>query len=78
MTEKTPTTMQWYTLRRVAKLGLIKSPLHPENMMSNYRYILRLVKSGQIEAKNQSNTTRPYFLISAQEIERYHSTVNGG
>lgn len=64
----------WYTPMEVAKLGLIKNSKGQAGSLSgNYNFILMLIKSGQIEAKNYSTGEhRANWLISEKEISRYH------
>lgn len=71
-----PDIKRWYTPREAARLNLITSPLRPYSLRANYTYILRLISSGQLKAKNHGRGSRPYYLVSADEIERYHQTIN--
>lgn len=62
----------WYTPREIARLGLIKSPKSPEDETSSYVYVLGLIKSGHLKAKNYGKGQRPYWLVSESEIGKYH------
>lgn len=64
---------RWYRPREVARLGLIKNSTGGDNENSNYAFILSLIQSGKLKAKDYSKTgSTPYYLISETEIERYH------
>lgn len=64
---------EWYKPREIAKLGLIKNSVNSDNEDSNRHFILSLIKSGKLKAKNYgSNPEYPYYVVSAEEIERYH------
>ena len=67
-------TKKWYKPREIARLGLIKNSVNSDNEDSNRHFILNLIKSGKLKAKNYgSNPDHPYFLVSEEEIERYHN-----
>lgn len=65
----------WFKPMEVAKMGLIKNSRGAESsVMGNYNFILELIKSGRLKAKNYSpGSQRPYYLVSETEIEKYHS-----
>lgn len=62
----------WYTPREVARQGLIRSPRNPDSEESSYFFVLGLIKSGQLKAKNYGKGERPYWLVSEDEVKRYH------
>ena len=63
---------QWYRPREIAELGLILN----SRGKSDYNFILELIKSGRLRAKNYSTgKVRQYWLVPEDEIERYHDTV---
>lgn len=68
---------KWYTPMEVAKLGLIQnSKGDAGTLYGHYFFVLRLIKSGRLHAKNYSDgTTRNNWLVPADEIARYHDTV---
>lgn len=68
---------KWYRPREVARLGLIKNSTGGDNELSNYYFILGLIKSGKLRAKNYAKgpAGKAYWLIPESEIERYHDTV---
>lgn len=67
----------WYRPREIARLGLIKNSTGGDNEASNYNFILELIKSGQLKAKNYSRGKKmSYYLVSEDEIARYHSSDN--
>lgn len=65
----------WYTPREIARLGLIKSPKNPEDESSSYVFILGLINAGQLKAKNYGKGARPYWLVSEDEIAKYHEAA---
>lgn len=68
---------KWFRPREIAKLGLIKNSVGSDNEDSNRKYILKLIKSGKLLAKDYSATgAQPYWLVSQEEIDRYHKTVD--
>jgi hypothetical protein len=65
-------TKQWYRPREIAKLRLITNSVDSDKEASNYDFILELIKRGELKARNYSKSDyRPYWLVSAKEIERY-------
>ena len=67
----------WYKPMQIAKLGLIQnSKGDPANVQNNYLFILDLIKTGKLRAKNYSKgKIRQNWLVPEPEIERYHDTV---
>lgn len=65
---------KWYKPREIARLGLIQSSKGDASTLSgSYNFILELIKSGKLKARNYSHSgTRSYWLISEDEIKRYH------
>lgn len=64
---------QWYRPRDIARLRLITNSVNSDSENSNRHFILKLIKSGKLKAKNYgSNPDHPYYLVSADEIDRYH------
>ena len=61
----------------IAKLGLIKNSQGDGSTVSgNYNYILGLIRTGRLRAKNYSiGKKKAYWLVPETEIERYHDTV---
>ena len=67
--------MKWYKPSEIAKRRLITNSVNSENVRSNNHFILELIKSGKLKAKNYgSNPDYPHYLISEKEIERYHKS----
>lgn len=69
---KTIRSKKWYKPMEVARLGLIKNSTGGDNTLSNYLFILKLIKRGHLTAKNYSTTEHPYWLISEDEIAKYN------
>lgn len=68
-------TKTWYRPREIAKLRLITNSVDSEKESSNYDFILELIKRGELKARNYSKSDyRPYWLVSAKEIERYQKS----
>jgi hypothetical protein len=63
----------------IAKLGLIRNSSSHGNLNnsvnSHYAFILMLIKTDRLHAKNYSNGKKPYYLVPESEIARYHETV---
>lgn len=73
---KTRYNRTWYRPREIARLGLIKNSVNSDNEYSNYLYILGLIRSGRLRAKNYSKGSKMnYWLVPEDEIARYHDTV---
>ena len=68
---------KWYRPRDIARLGLIKNSTGGDREDSNYAFILSLISTGRLRAKNHSKgkTGRPFWLVPEKEIARYHDTV---
>lgn len=67
---------RWYRPREIAKLGLIKNSTGGEKENSNYAFILGLIKTGRLRAKDYSKGRKTSFwLVPEDEIQRYHDTV---
>lgn len=68
---------KWYTPMDVAKLGLIKNSKGDKATVSgNYNFVLELIKSGRLRAKNYSHgKQRQNWLIPEDAIAAYHDTV---
>lgn len=58
-------------------MGLIKNSRGTTaSQAGNYNYILELIKSGRLRAKNYSvGSKKAYWLVPESEIVRYHNTV---
>lgn len=67
---------KWYRPMEIAKLGLIKNSVNSESVNSNYEFILGLIKSGRLRAKNYSKGNKPFWLVPESEVARYHDTVS--
>ena len=65
---------KWYKPREIARLGLIKNSTGGDNENSNYYFILMLIKTGRLKAKNYSRGEGAYWQVSEREIESYHKT----
>lgn len=67
---------KWFKPREVARLGLIKNTTGGDSESSNYDFILMLITTGHINAKNVGRASQARYLIPEDEIIRYHETVN--
>ena len=69
------TQTTWYKPRDIARLGLIKNSTGGDNVASNYIFIVNLIKRGRLKARNyaRNNSSRPYWLVSKNEIDRYNN-----
>jgi hypothetical protein len=74
---KTRYNKKWYTPMDIAKSGLIQNSKGDKSTVSgNYNYVLDLIHSGRLRAKNYSNgKVRQNWLVPEDEITRYHETV---
>ncbi len=64
---------KWYRPREIARLRLITNSVDSDKELSNYDFILELIKAGRLKARQYGkNPAYPYYLISAKEIERYN------
>lgn len=61
----------WYKPREIASLGLIRNYSGSDNEGSNYEFILNLIRTGKLAARDVSNGSRPMYLVSRDEIKRY-------
>jgi len=64
--------IKYYRPKEVAQLGLIKNTVDSEKMLSNYDYVLRLIRNGKLKAKDYCTTDKHYWLVSEKEVERYN------
>lgn len=69
------TNNKLYKPRDIAKLGLIRNSKQSDKENSNYFFILNLIKRGQLKAKNYGTKSRPYWLVTDTEIERYQQEM---
>lgn len=67
----------WFTPMEIAKQRLIVNSKGDSSTISgNYNFVLELIKSGRLRAKNYSTgSVRPNWLVSEDEIARYQSTT---
>jgi hypothetical protein len=64
---------KFYKPREIAKLGLIQNSSGSNNEVSNYNFILQLIKSGQLVGRNYSTSEKiKYWLVSEEEIDKYN------
>lgn len=65
---------KWFTPMEIAKQGLIVNSKGDNSTINgNYNYVLMLIKTGRLKAKNYSNgKQRANYLIPESEIVRYH------
>jgi hypothetical protein len=64
----------WYKPSEIANLGLIKGTLGERGTTrGHYEFVLGLIKSGKLKAKNYAHGEKAYFLVSQSEIDRYLS-----
>lgn len=68
---------KWYTPMEIAKQRLIVNSRGEHSTLSgNYNYVLELIKSGKLRAKNYSKgNQRANYLVPETEIARYHDTT---
>lgn len=68
---------KWYTPMEIAKLGLIQNSKGDAGTIpGHYNFVLELIKSGRLRAKNYSVGTKvPSWLVPEDEIAKYHGTV---
>lgn len=68
---------KWFKPREIAQLGLIQSSSGTNNEAGNYNFILELIKAGKLRAKDYSvSGGKPYWLISEDEIKRWHRATS--
>lgn len=66
----------WYRPMEIAKQGLIVNSKGDRSTVSgNYNFVLELIKTGRLRAKNYAKGDKPYWLVPESEIERYHKTL---
>lgn len=65
-----------YKPREIARLGLIKNSKNSDSEIANYQFVLKLITSGRLKAKDYSTGSRKYWLVSEAEIKRYQQEVN--
>lgn len=61
----------WYRPREIADYGLILN----SRGRKDYYFVLELIKSGRLRAKDYGRGKVPYWLVPESEIARYHDTV---
>lgn len=71
------TKQKWYTPRQIAQQGLIQNSRGDlGSVASHYKFIMRLIQTGKLRAKNYSHgIQRPNWIVPQSEIDRYHDTV---
>lgn len=68
---------KWYRPREIARLGLIRNSTGGDNENSNYDFILSLIRSGRLGAKDYSMGSKMrLWLVPEDEITRYHNTLS--
>lgn len=74
--KRTYSKKTWYTPRQIAQLRLIQNSKGERSTeASNYNYVLELIRTGRLRAKNYANGKRPFWMVPEDEIARYHDTV---
>lgn len=71
---------QWYKPSQIAKQGLIKSPSNSDAYITNYRYVIRAIKSGRLKAKvwaeygadTEGSNKRPYYVVHIDDIKAFN------
>lgn len=66
---------EYYRPHEIAQLGLITNSTGGDNVASNYKHILQLIKTGNLKARNYGLGSRPYYMVKASEIERYRQEI---
>jgi hypothetical protein len=67
---------RWYRPREIARQRLIVNSTGHDNEDSNYAYVLMLIRTKRLRAKDYSNSPRiHYWLVPEDEVARYHDTV---
>lgn len=66
---------KWLKPMEIAKQGLIQNTTGHGTTKGNYHYIIGLIKSGRLRAKNVGRGQTPYYLVPEDEIKRYHDTI---
>jgi hypothetical protein len=65
-----------YKPRDIARLGLIKNSTNSDNETANYQFIIHMIKTGKLKAKNYGSGARAYWLVQMDEIERFNQEIN--
>jgi hypothetical protein len=74
---KTIENQLWLKPMDIAKQGLIMgSKGEAGTVYGHYNYVLELIHAGKLNAVNYSQGARPFYLVSEQEIARYHQSLN--
>lgn len=74
---KTLYGQKWYKPMEIAQRGLIQSSKGDRGSVAgHYNFVIELIKSGRLRAKNYSKGDKPYYLVPDSEIARYHDTVS--
>lgn len=73
---KTLYNKKWYTPMDIARRGLIQNSRGDKGTISgHYNFILELIKSDELLARNYSHgKKRANWLVAETEIQRYHKT----
>lgn len=65
---------KWYRPAEIAEMRLITNSIDSQSVKSNYKFVLNLIATGQLRAKNYSiGSKMKYYLVPLSEIERYNS-----
>lgn len=64
----------WYTPRQIVTLGFIRNAQN--TIASDYRYVLRLIRSGKLHAHNSCQTDKKYFKVLGADILRYTKAIS--
>lgn len=62
--------------REIAKRSLINTLQGSDSENTRYQHILKLIKAGDLKAKNYGSKSRSYWLVHQAEIVRYNKAVN--
>lgn len=68
---------KWYTPMDIAKLGLIKNSKGDSSTIAgNYNFVLEMINSGQLRAKNYSTGKKlARWLVPEEAVKKYHDTI---
>jgi hypothetical protein len=65
----------WYKPSQIVKEGLILAP----NGKPNYRYVIRMIKSGALKAKvwtqqgkNTGTSVKDYYMVHIDDIKKFN------
>jgi len=61
---------RWYKPREIAKNGWIRPPFG-KTEFSAYLYVLKLIKTRKLKAKNVGLGQTPYFVVKGDEIVKF-------